>query len=730
MNSSSSIIIPDRYNCAITGDVMTMPVIACNEGHTFEMSAITEWRHSQRPNCHLCPSCRKPLLSTVIRNRDLQESIENFQARVKAGYTGPSASIPPVAITSSNSSSASATATATTTTTTDTVAKVARLANGKVCVSLQSNTVSSDPLYITLVFDSSGSMAATSTVTTADGDVNISMEWLAKHCARCIARLLGETAYLSIVNFNCAATKILPYTQLTETGIAAVDRSLNPLEAGGTTNLFQALKTVEAAPGRQITILLTDGQPNAIQGFPNFLEGIKTAQGVKGWPVFASTLHTIAFGNQLDSKILQGLAAMSPGGRFFHSPSQNEIAPVILGLVAAELVRANDGINLIANFKNGTSARVKTGPLYSGQERILTLENVESVVIEGSVVPIASSADNSVTVRDEFMSLLSQCLAAYDQMAGKPASVPEIERAMKNFHSRHSATAVAKDFLLDIVSADPSQGQLVLASRHMNTWGSPYLRAYLDGLTHCMPFNMMDPGLLGFMGTAMGDKRKTLQIKILDVEPWPLMKASSHYGYGSYSAPSAAATQAAVSTYMTGGGGCFAPGTPISVPGGTKRIQDLKPGDTVFTPIGVATIRYVLQASTYDKTQPFCQITPGCLITEYHPVRNPITGKWRFPIDDYPVLHLPIPTVYNLVLDQGHIVLVEGIECCTLAHGFKGWVIEHPFFGTDRVIEAMSRQPGFNEGRPVYQNMRAVRNSANRPALIKRTTDEILTKKK
>ena len=723
MNTSSSsvvttaISVPDRYNCAITGDVMTMPVIACAEGHTFEMAAINEWRHSQRPNCHLCPTCRKPLLSTVIRNRDLQESIEGFLARVKAGYTGPSASVPPTTTTTAATTTATASAASNSSaiSKTEIRAKVARLPSGKVSVSLQSDSISSDPLYFTLLFDSSGSMGTTNTVKTADGDVNISMMWLAQHCGRCIACLPGETAYLSIINFNSVCTKILPYTRLTEDGIIAVDRSLKPLEAGGTTNLFQALKTVEAAPGRQVTILLTDGQPDAIPGYPNFLEGIKTAQGVKGWPVFASTLHTIAFGNQLNSKVLQGLAAMSPGGRFFHSPSQNEIAPVILGLVAAELVHVSDGLDMVANFKNGTSARVKTGPLYSGQERILMLENVESVVIEGSMVPMASSADAGVTVRDDFMSLLSQCLAAYDQMGTKPTSVPEIERAMKAFHSRHSATAAAKDFLLDIVSADPNQGQLVLASKNMNTWGEPYLRAYLDGLTHCMPFNMMDPGLLGFMSMPMAETRKTLQIKMLDVEPWPLMKASSYGGYGSYVAPSAAATAAAVTTYMTGGGGCFAPGTPISIPGGlTKRIQDLKPGDLVMTPTGIATIRYVLQASTYDTTQPFCQITPGCLITEYHPIRNPITGKWRFPADDYPVLELPIPTVFNLVLDQGHIVLVEGIECCTLAHGFKGFVIGHPFFGTDRVIEAMSRQPGFDKGLPVYQNMKAIRDSATK----------------
>jgi hypothetical protein len=105
-------------------------------------------------------------------------------------------------------------------------------------------------------------------------------------------------------------------------------------------------------------------------------------------------------------------------------------------------------------------------------------------------------------------------------------------------------------------------------------------------------------------------------------------------------------------------------------------------------------------------------VNSGLLITDFHPIRNPILGEWRFPNQDYPILNLPIQTVYNLVLDQDHVVLVDGIECCTLGHGFKGPVIEHDFFGTHKVIEAMKRQPGFNEGRPVYQNMKAVRDSA------------------
>ena len=730
MNSSSSVTIPEKYECPITGGLMKNPVIACvkktglftttRTTHTFEESAIREWR---RLGNTTCPTCRNTLLSEFIPNDDLRESIEAFEARVKAGYTGPSASIPPstvlvapvapVAPVASNSSSSSSSSSSGS----KWAVKAERMSLNQVRVTLQSSVPDTEPLDVTVIFDSSGSMGTTVTINTPDGNVNMSMIWLAKHCVRCIARLLGSTARLSILNFNDTVTEILPLTRLTTGGIDEVDRCIRPIESGGTTDLFQALKRVKASSGRQITILLTDGQPNSVSGFPSFMEAVQAAQA-KPWPVFQGTLHTIAFGNNLDSKLLQGLAAMSPGGRFFHSPSLNELGPVILGLIAAERVRATaDGMLIATDPEIGRTQHIPIGPLYLGQERMHLLDDVAHLTLDGSPVEIGTG---SLTIREDMIGLLQTCLALYETMQQKPAVVPAIERLLKDFHALYASSTdpATQAYMLDIHSKDASQGHLTLATKNMNTWGEPYFRAYLDGLIHRIPFNMMDPGLLGFLGTPMAEMRKTLQIDMLDVEAWPLVEWSVYGG-----TPNAAATAAAVTTYMTGGGGCFAPGTPISVPGGTKRIQDLKPGDTVVTPIGIATIRYVLQASTYDTTQPFCQITPGCLITEYHPYRHRITGKWRFPADDYPVLYLPIPTVFNLVLDQGHIVLVEGVECCTLAHGFKGFVIEHPFFGTDKVIEAMSGQPGFDKGLPVYQNMKAIRDTATK--MIVNWTDAV-----
>ena len=39
--------------------------------------------------------------------------------------------------------------------------------------------------------------------------------------------------------------------------------------------------------------------------------------------------------------------------------------------------------------------------------------------------------------------------------------------------------------------------------------------------------------------------------------------------------------------------------------------------------------------------------------------------------------------VYNLVMEEGHTAIINGVECCCLGHGFEdNDVIKHPYFGT------------------------------------------------
>lgn len=71
--------------------------------------------------------------------------------------------------------------------------------------------------------------------------------------------------------------------------------------------------------------------------------------------------------------------------------------------------------------------------------------------------------------------------------------------------------------------------------------------------------------------------------------------------------------------------------------------------------------------------------------------------------------------IYNFVLDQDHIVIINGIECVTLGHGFRDDIVRHHYYGTERVINDLrfldSQQN--NNGIIVYSRDSLVRDSQN-----------------
>ena len=53
---------------------------------------------------------------------------------------------------------------------------------------------------------------------------------------------------------------------------------------------------------------------------------------------------------------------------------------------------------------------------------------------------------------------------------------------------------------------------------------------------------------------------------------------------------------------------------------------------------------------------------------------------------------------------------INGIQCCTLGHDFKGPVIEHPYFGTECVINDLRKMPGWNSGLILLNETCMIRN--------------------
>ncbi|CAF2713644.1 unnamed protein product [Rotaria sp. Silwood2] len=98
-----------------------------------------------------------------------------------------------------------------------------------------------------------------------------------------------------------------------------------------------------------------------------------------------------------------------------------------------------------------------------------------------------------------------------------------------------------------------------------------------------------------------------------------------------------------------------------------------------------ATVTYVLKIVCKNNKASMASFDNGLIITPWHPIG--INKKWTFPHDIGDESVIECSEVYNFVLDSGHIIFINGIECVTLGHDFKGEVIEHPYYGTTKVLD-------------------------------------------
>jgi hypothetical protein len=164
-----------------------------------------------------------------------------------------------------------------------------------------------------------------------------------------------------------------------------------------------------------------------------------------------------------------------------------------------------------------------------------------------------------------------------------------------------------------------------------------------------------------------------------------------------------------MSVFHNASSGCFHGDNKILIADGSfKRVKDVVVGDNVKTPTGSARVRYTVECRQIARSQPMTQIGELC-ITPWHPIRT-ADGVWKFPADVASYTSRLVNVVHNFVLDRDHIVLVGGIECCTLGHGFKGDVIEHAYFGDAVLKDLRVKAEGADSGHVCYENLKTVRN--------------------
>ena len=668
-----SAALPNDWLCPITLSVMRDPVIA-SDGHSYERSAITQWFDQST----MSPKTGARLHSTdLIPNIALRNTIQEY---LKAH--------PLNAVAQQTTAFKDA----------DIVVKRQLYkVDGQRFLHVTATPPAAgerQPVVLIAIVDNSGSMGDTADDNSAESFGYTRMD-LVKHALRTMAATLNPTDMMAIVKYSTSASSVIAPTLMTETGRARVSVALDTIQPDSQTNIYDGIRQaaiLASAPelaGRHIVaLLLTDGVSN-VNPPRGILPTLATLRVENPW-----TLHTFGFGYNLDSALLAGISEWG-GGLFGFIPDCTMVGTVFINFIASVLATAlrNGSIDI------GRRGTLKTGPIQYGQPRNffvrLTADEPVEVDVEEVAVPAYAEAHRL------YMNGIQTALSC---SRANPKGATDLFQALAGQMSTYEDDSV-KALVRDIKSDDPNEGQIGMAPTYFAKWGEHYMRSYLRAqqLQQCM--NFKDPGLQIY-GGPLFHETQTKAEEIFGALPPPIPSAQKRenvIGGGVYSTP------ASMSVFHNQSGGCFQGDCNVKLADGSAiPIKEIQPGYSVWTPAGPAKVVALVTCGSKKKSQPMSQINKLC-ITPWHPILK--DDQWVFPGSIALYSERLVSTVYNLVLDKGHIVSVEGVLCCTLGHGFKGPVIEHSFFGTSAVIDCLKGVDGWSVGRPTFKNLTTIRST-------------------
>ena len=143
--------------------------------------------------------------------------------------------------------------------------------------------------------------------------------------------------------------------------------------------------------------------------------------------------------------------------------------------------------------------------------------------------------------------------------------------------------------------------------------------------------------------------------------------------------------------------GCFSGNGKVQLKDKTfKKVKDLIKGDTLED----GAIVNCLIKIKVNKIQQVIELNDV-----YYSLKHPViyNGKWTNPVNIKQPKTAYVDYWYNLVLKNGYSVKINGIEAITLGHKQKDKVAYHPYFGTDKAVNALKKYKEFNEGKIVIK---------------------------
>lgn len=558
------------------------------------------------------------------------------------------------------------------------------------------------PVAIVCILDVSGSM--NSVVGQAEGGKGFTRLDLVKHVMNVIVTALDKDDYLSIIKFSDESELVMDLAPMNDENKIIAKNYISDLAVMGCTSTGPAIKmaydVIENGPQNYINsiLLLTDGvDSDGEEYLRSTYDSIQHSRPVQ--------FSTFGFSNDIWSHLLQELA-LKGGGIFGYIPDQTMIGTVLINFLANTLLTYEQAIYVEVDdaYEFVMENHPKKIAFYYGQNRNFLLRKKRQYT---DTLPVLKLGKSRVSMHEFKAENVHQADLSKQIARNKLVEFSfnrDLPRVLaKDYEDSPllNITEFVTEFKqLDDQERNDNYQQLKLSLVYWDKWGAHYVRSFVFSHLFEQCLNFKSPSMQIYRiekFDQLVDELTDLFCNLAPPPPTGFIYSSSNTNYQAIS----------MNGLMNSHGGCILETCRVKLDSNKwKQIGDLMKNDVLSNGAKVV----CLIKSLYNG--PLVRIGK-LVLTAFHPVFY--DNKWQFPInlllnsisnnDDYnnnniiSVIQPAIPVyVCNVVLDQYHMIEIEGYNCITLAHGFQNYVLKHPYYGTQMCLKDLSVLKGWREG--------------------------------
>ena len=613
------------------------------------------------------------------------------------------------------------------------------------------------PVDIALCIDISGSMGSEAYLRRDTGEEKgdgFSILSLTVYASKAIINILNKDDNLSVIVYGSTSRILIENMSCSDENKHIIFDQLDQLRPEDTTNLWggiidslDVLRKTSPPEKLKSIFVLTDGIPNVEppRGHEEMLRRYFNQHETR------VMINTFGFGYTLKSDLLYNLSNIS-GGTFSFIPDSGILANILIQAISNFLTTAvyNPTLNITLNnglrFKqnNSDSLSINLNTIQYGQDRNIKISIDNSGQESHNPEDLKKAYNVSLIMNGTKHESLNESTLIEDNyklrqdLRNKFIELIIYSREKHNF-SNTSYRSLIDEFISDIESnplalsdeyitniLETVKGQ-VRESLNMTTkgnredwfskWGVHYLISLENAVSSEVCNYFKDKIVQNFGGESF-DKLRDEMNTIFESLPPPKqdVRRTRYEGTsasrtrcqssGDQATLSVRHDPVDMSTYNNSSGPCCAEGCRVFMfDDSYKKIDDIVKGDIVKTynpynhTFHTSEVQVIIKTECMDNCEQLVNMN-GLRITPYHPIINwkGYEKHWCFPISIVKPQILPCKYIYNLVVKNRMPILVESFIFATLGHNITGDIIEHEYFGTDRVIDDLKNFPSYEEG--------------------------------